>query len=309
MQVIDQINGSALFAQSAYSASVATKDDLGRYITATYLTSHQDISNLMPKSESANFYPMEGNPSGFLTAHQAISAEEWNDCYDNVNTNSGAWGGDALPITGRDGIDLEIDNGTLYIGASALTGQGGNPEVESYVQTNSANIDETVGCVQTNSASWGVGGSGITGVSHDNTLSGDGTVVSPLGVVNGYNETVIWEGTGTHYPDKITTNEPLSSFERFKVIGYIPYADNMRFCIENDFSNGGYTTFSTNQFAPSLIRFFNTSAQMLNDGIQLCSAVQGGLWLNTTGDTATVGKWYDVTRSHYIQKVIGINHK
>ena len=38
MQVIDQINGSALFAQSAYSASIATKDSLGQDITATYLT-------------------------------------------------------------------------------------------------------------------------------------------------------------------------------------------------------------------------------------------------------------------------------
>ena len=32
----------------------------------TWLTAHQDISNLMPKSESANFYPMTGNPSGFI---------------------------------------------------------------------------------------------------------------------------------------------------------------------------------------------------------------------------------------------------
>ena len=38
-----------------------------------FLTAHQDISNLMPKSESANFYPMTGNPSGFLTAHQDIT--------------------------------------------------------------------------------------------------------------------------------------------------------------------------------------------------------------------------------------------
>lgn len=75
------------------------------------------------------------NSGTFLTAHQAISAEEWNSNYETVNTNSGVWGGEALPITGRDGIDLEIDNGTLYIGASA--------------------IDETVGCVQTNSGVWG----------------------------------------------------------------------------------------------------------------------------------------------------------
>ena len=38
MQVIDQINGSALFAQSAYSAAVATNDSLGRNISTTYLT-------------------------------------------------------------------------------------------------------------------------------------------------------------------------------------------------------------------------------------------------------------------------------
>lgn len=88
------------------------------------------------------------NSGTFLTAHQTISAEEWNDCYDNVNTNSGAWGGDALPITGRDGIDLEIDNGTLYIGASALTGSN------DYIQTNSANIDEVVTNYQTASGTY-----------------------------------------------------------------------------------------------------------------------------------------------------------
>ena len=104
MQVIDQINGSALFAQSAYSASVATKDDLGRDITATYLTSHQDISNLMPKSESANFYPMEGNPSGFLTTHQDLSdyyttaeadtlSSMLSGAIDYVSANAGGGGG------------------------------------------------------------------------------------------------------------------------------------------------------------------------------------------------------------------------
>ena len=68
----------------------------------------------------------ENNSGTFLTAHQAISAEEWNDCYDNVNTNSGAWGGTPLPISARDGIDLEIDNNILYIGASAIAGDIAN---------------------------------------------------------------------------------------------------------------------------------------------------------------------------------------
>ena len=37
-----------------------------------YLTEHQDISNKLDKSESANFYPMTGNPSRFLTEHQSL---------------------------------------------------------------------------------------------------------------------------------------------------------------------------------------------------------------------------------------------
>jgi len=123
-------------------------------------------------------------------------------------------------------------------------------------------------------------------------------------------ETVLFSGAGTHYPDKVITNEPLSAFERFRVIGYIPYAGNMKFCIENVYANDEYFTLSTNQMTDSLIRMFNTSAQMQADGIRLCSAVQGGLWTNAAGtDAATVGKWFDTTRSHYITEVIGINRK
>lgn len=54
------------------SGDYATQD----WVTAQgYLTAHQDISNLMPKSESANFYPMTGNPSGFLTDDNTVVLE------------------------------------------------------------------------------------------------------------------------------------------------------------------------------------------------------------------------------------------
>ena len=53
------------------------------------------------------------NSGTFLTAHQAISAEEWNDCYDNVNTNSGVWGGEALPISAGPGIKVNLVDNTL----------------------------------------------------------------------------------------------------------------------------------------------------------------------------------------------------
>ena len=75
---------TALPSDLVYTADItglATTGDLANKLDTTafstvsgdFLTAHQDISNLMPKSESANFYPMTGNPSGFLTAHQDLS--------------------------------------------------------------------------------------------------------------------------------------------------------------------------------------------------------------------------------------------
>ena len=50
-------------------------------------------------------------------------------------------------------------------------------------------------------------------VSHDNTLSGNGTSASPLGL----NETVLWEGTPTN--SNIQCSEELSKFERVILYG------------------------------------------------------------------------------------------
>ena len=65
--------------------------------TSAYLTEekantlYQGKGDYLSASTSANFYPMTGNPSGFLTTHQSISAKEWNNCYDIVCANSGIW--------------------------------------------------------------------------------------------------------------------------------------------------------------------------------------------------------------------------
>ncbi len=63
-------------------------------------------------------------------------------------------------------------------------------------------------------------------VSHDNTLSGNGTVDSPLGVVPGYNETVLWSGNLTHtnFSAEQNFSESITNFERvrfnWKIDGY-----------------------------------------------------------------------------------------
>lgn len=59
--------------------------------------------------------------------------------------------------------------------------------------------------------------SGAEIVNHNNTLSGNGTVESPLGVVPGYNETVLWSGAYNSTVSSITLSEPTTNFESVKV--------------------------------------------------------------------------------------------
>ena len=54
-------------------------------------------------------------------------------------------------------------------------------------------------------------------VSHDSSLSGNGTVDSPLGVVPGYNETVLWSGSTHTSGTDLTLSEPYSAFNTLKI--------------------------------------------------------------------------------------------
>lgn len=55
-------------------------------------------------------------------------------------------------------------------------------------------------------------------VNHDNSLSGNGTVDSPLGVVPGYNETVLFEDTNGHGMDNsITLSDDVDKFDRIRI--------------------------------------------------------------------------------------------
>ena len=56
-------------------------------------------------------------------------------------------------------------------------------------------------------------------VNHDNSMSGNGTLTSPLGVVPGYNETVLWSGEVmvTTAQNAINLSESLNNFNSFKI--------------------------------------------------------------------------------------------
>ena len=63
-----------------------------------------DVDTL--KNASGNYYPMTGNPSGFLTSHQIIPSSKWEDASDTVQTNSAQW----AENTGDTAVNLYVYN-------------------------------------------------------------------------------------------------------------------------------------------------------------------------------------------------------
>ena len=117
---------------------VPSSTDLSNYYTKSETSGASEIADALPTYEYDNTnkisaingsaiaagdeFPVSAdeaitayqtNSATYLTAHQAISADEWNNCYDNVNTNSGSWGGSALPISAGPGIKVNLVDNTL----------------------------------------------------------------------------------------------------------------------------------------------------------------------------------------------------
>ena len=140
-------------------------------------------------------------------------------------------------------------------------------------------------------------------VSHDNTLSGNGTVDSPLGVVPGYNETVLYESTAQ--TSALSFSEPLTAFERVLVCAG-----------QVSVGSWGYTYLNlgdTNKYYAGFVRFIGG-----NNPVQIGGCVLNVNSQHTSGNLTPCGRhWLPTTTNagggdtnqFYFTKVIGINRK
>jgi len=113
-------------------------------VSGTFLTAHQSLDGYATTAWV--------DSQGYLTAHQPISANEWNNVYDTVNVYSGSWtGSETSPTASVDSngsIDIVSSNNTVYFDVngtwfndavnSAVTGTQGDAEVNAAVHNNSA---------------------------------------------------------------------------------------------------------------------------------------------------------------------------
>ena len=140
-------------------------------------------------------------------------------------------------------------------------------------------------------------------VNHDNTLSGNGTVDSPLGVVPGYNETVLWSGAAS---SAVNLSESYTGFDRVALeIEYWALGAASLIHFEYPTNQTSFT-----YVAPWVVS--KNGGMAVFEGRYLATdnthiVLQEALYNNMNGNTQNT--WIDAKNSSKIHKVIGINRK
>lgn len=117
MKVIDKINGSGLFAQSAFSAATATKDSLGRDITATYLTG-VNIPESATWNETSNVVSSNSAKWSEGKTYEGVSPIVVNNTEDKISA-------DTWTLSAGDGVSFTEDSANKVTRID-VTAQGGN---------------------------------------------------------------------------------------------------------------------------------------------------------------------------------------
>lgn len=153
--------------------------------------------------------------------------------------------------------------------------------------------------------------SGAEIVNHDASLSGNGTVDSPLGVVPGYNETVLWSGTsaGTLLTSETTLAESMRNFERIRF--YFGSETNQGQVYEQNcpIGSNNYFNFALPGGAVNCwmqYTKFSANADFSKIKMEYTKAINYGAFGGTGSVTLTATTANDLCR---VQKIIGINRK
>jgi len=230
-----------------YSASnpsgFITGVDLTPYQTIEGMTAYQPVGDYLTTADSANFYTT-ANESGFITGVDLTPYQLTADMTGYLTTADSANFLTAVPDTYLQNTDLTISDGkiTEISGVPLSAGdefpQSATEAIET-VTANSADWNGTTETVSSNSGAWG--GSALP------ISAGNGVKISLQNdtLVFESDETVLVDNGNTAYNASFTLNEPLSSFERFRIYG-CALSDGKTFisCMEQEPVTGSYISYN-----------------------------------------------------------------
>ena len=270
----------------------------GDYVTRDELTAYQP---------SGNYATIEDVESAVSGKQDILSAGEGIQIINNTISVTAQGGGGGITVVNHDNTlsgngnsePLGLANAEDYVKQDDLTGYATTALVSSVSSELYSAFSGISGDFEL------VAGSGVElvddptaktttinvtaqggDVSHDNTLSGNGTVDSPLGVVNGYNETVLYSGHigAGAAPTAYSLSEPISAFDSYRVYwlwnegtncaGEVsefywdedrPTMNNFTLFSVNRFSNTNFTALGLFEIASNLKDITYTFSQQNND--------------------------------------------
>ena len=348
--LIDQLNNSGLFAQSAYSAGIATCDSDGNIITATYLssvdltpyqttagmTAYATTGDVANKLDTTAFSDVSGtfltahqsldgyattawvDSQGYLTAHQPISADEWNNVYDTVNVYSGSWtGSESSPTASVDSngsIDIVSSNNTVYFD---VNGTWFNNAVNSAVDVPTGVMVESACQYNAVNEISGYNGSAIAQYGaekqwlvHDDTIVhvsnsaqyALGVNISAVAQLLGIDETVLWIGE-LSVGQTATLSEPYSSFKKieFKYKNWTP-GDNGIMSYESYGTDFNHWSTLNSWLNGNLKAIFIGAYSAIDDThVTLYSA--------TFNNITETNQWSDAALNYRLYEIRGIGRK
>lgn len=240
-------NYSAITSTSSFlSGAVDNKLDTTAFgdVSGKFLTAHQSLDGYATTAWV--------DSQGYLTAHQPISADEWNNVYDTVNVYSGSWtGSESSPtavVDSHGSIDIVSSNNTVYFD---VKGTWFNDAVNSAIDVPTGVMVESACEYNAVNEISGYNGSAIAQYGaekqwlvHDDTIVSIsnsaqyalGVNVSALQRLMGIDETVLFETTAANGAGVCNLSESLKNFKQIKVLATRGYNGD-----SNTANNGGFS--------------------------------------------------------------------
>lgn len=180
-------------------AYIKNKPDLNQYQTTA------GMSGYLQNSASGSFYPMTGNPSGFLTAHQDISNKLDSTAFTaytstaltSIQNDITSISASVSAVTGLTGTYLEQSSFDQYSADidSALDDKADGSALTAYIPFSSLDYS--------GSAISGIGGSSLAGIGQG---AGDYSGIYPV-LVDNVNRTISVDDTGIAVDETMTAYE------------------------------------------------------------------------------------------------------
>lgn len=217
MKLIDQINESAIFSQSGYSADTATHDSLGNVIADTYISAVSASANISVTKESNNKVWISGKD--WTNEIQDASANAVAQIPTGLMVTSGLEYNESNEITGYSGSAFHTETpseGKIYTGISPIVVDNSTTTGTISAQTARLGVQSPLYFVEDTSASTVIGISGlpeVEGLMYESALNfGDG-------YITGYNGSALSSERSRYAVSSTSANGAISSQSATVVTG------------------------------------------------------------------------------------------